>query len=83
MILTFNKEANKNYEGTWAFCYRKDDLPGRNMNSNLISFYQKITNNYDFGFDIERDDHGVLHLAAFIPDPKYEFIKLIDFKKIK
>jgi hypothetical protein len=81
MVLGFKKETSKPYKGTWEFFFNKYDTAGSNRGSNNIKFYIKNVVIYDF--DIERDDDGVLHMAAFVQEPSYEIFKLIDFKKVK
>lgn len=83
MILVTNDQVNKSYTGTWSFLYLKDEVAARHDDSNLISFNQKVSNNYDISFDITKDNTNTLHLAGYMSDPKYEVVQVIDFKKVK
>ena len=82
MILVTSDDSNKPYEGIWLFFSRKD-FARKGVFSNRISFNQNVTNSNDISFNIEKRLSDTLHIVGYTADPKYEVIKVIDFKKIK
>lgn len=83
MILVTNAESDKPYNGVWMFFSLKDNVPSRNEYINDISFKQHIIKGNNISFEIGKDKNDILHIVGYTSDPRYEVIKIIDFKKVK
>lgn len=82
MIFIKDLKENGPYSNKWLTFYSRDTL--NNHNINVVTFEQGFKNGNDMSFEIHRNiKDNSLHILGFTSDPKYEVIKIVDFKKIK
>ena len=78
LILMLNSSAIGPYSETWQYHY------SHNMKMNTLEFSQPYKTNNDLDYRIERSaNNDTLHIAGYADDPKYEIMRIVDFKKIK
>lgn len=73
---------NQAYTGGWRTFYSRDSI--NNHNVTVISFYQNLTDTARMSYQlhINKKDSS-LHILGFTSDPKYEVMKIFDFKKVR
>ena len=82
ILIISSNSSNKFYKGQWVFFSHKDPVR-KDVYMNNILFHQKLMNGNNISFNIEKRLSDTLHIVGYTTDPKYEVIKVIDFKKIK
>lgn len=75
MMTPYPKEA---HSSTWSYNYF------RQTKSNSFELKQPIATYNNLSYTIEKlPDNDTLHICGYGSDPKYEVMRLVDFKKIK
>jgi hypothetical protein len=78
MILADNWQKTGPYSSNWVLSYFKEPR------HNQLSLNQDITHSKNMSFQLERSSkNDTLHIVGYTSDPKYEVIKIVDFKKVK
>ena len=77
MILTNNWETKSDYSSKWVLSYIRE------TQHNRFDLYQNLTHVNNISFQLEkRATSDTLHIVGYTSDPKFEVLKIVDFKKV-
>ena len=79
MVMIMDPYPKKtDYSFTWSYRYVNES------GFNYLKINQNFSSNRDLSYLIEKaDGSDTLHITSYANDPKYEIMRLVDFKKIK
>ena len=79
MVMIMDPYPKKtDYSFTWSYSYVNPS------GFNYLKINQNFSSSRDLSYVIEKaDGSDTLHITSYANDPKYEIMRLVDFKKIK